>query len=111
MKKHWIVWLALSLMLTTLIVGNIYVGAASENGISYTCENGEATVTDYYGAATEVVVPSTLGGCPVTAIGQKAFQNHNYLSSVTLPDSVTTIGNYAFSSCPNLRYRSIHQAN
>ena len=86
MRKHLIVLLVLSLMLTALIVGNIYVGAASENGISYTCENGEATVTDYYGAATEVVVPSTL-----RRIGKRAFAHCDHLASVTRTYTVPLI--------------------
>jgi hypothetical protein len=38
----------------------------------------------------------------VTAIGEYAFQNNRKLVSVTLPPSVKTIDDYAFSGCSNL---------
>ena len=38
----------------------------------------------------------------VTSIGYGAFSSCNRLTSVTIPDSVTSIGNYAFDNCTNL---------
>lgn len=38
----------------------------------------------------------------VTAIGDKAFQNCNSIPNVAIPDSVQTIGNYAFDGCDSL---------
>ena len=48
-------------------------------------------------APTDVVIPSTIGGYPVTSIGRFAFSN-NQLTSVTIPSSVTTIGRFAFEN-------------
>lgn len=52
-------------------------------------------------SVTTLVVPETLGGVSVTAIEDQAFQGCGF-TSATLPDSVTSIGNSAFSSCRTL---------
>ena len=47
--------------------------------------------------ATEYTIPNS-----VTTIGDCAFSGCSSLTSVTIPDSVTTIGNYAFRECSSL---------
>ena len=64
-------------------------------------EDGETlTITGYNKFADTIEVPSELDGKKVTAIGKKAFynyeKNHKNLVNVTLPESVTSIGSYAF---------------
>lgn len=68
----------------------------------FTVENGEATITEYVGLAADVIIPDTIGGKPVVAIGMNAFQDRHSLKSVTLPDSVTRIEFSAFFRCGNL---------
>jgi hypothetical protein len=41
---------------------------------------------------TDIVIPSTYNGLPVTSIGEDAFTGRSSLTSVTIPDSVTIIG-------------------
>ena len=62
---------------------------------TYSTETGEATVTGYNGSSGDVVIPSSLGGHPVTKIGNEAFWKKSY-TSVVIPDTVTAIGKYAF---------------
>ena len=46
---------------------------------------------------TDVTIPNDM-----TTIGDYAFYNQNNLTSVTIPDSVTSIGSCAFSGCTSL---------
>ncbi len=69
---------------------------------TYTITNGEVIITGYTGNATDLVIPSTIEGLPVTSIGAEAFYDCGGLTSITIPDSVTSIGDSAFSSCDNL---------
>jgi hypothetical protein len=57
------------------------------------------TITRYTGPSGAVTIPSTIDGKPVTEIGNSAFKDKG-LTSVTIPDSVTTISFYAFASNP-----------
>jgi beta-glucosidase len=62
----------------------------------YETGNGGVTITGYTGSARDVVIPQTINGEPVVAIGRIAFYRKR-LTSVTLPGTVTVIGNMAFS--------------
>jgi hypothetical protein len=62
--------------------------------------NNEAiTITSYRGTNTDVRIPDTINGLPVTTIGQFAFNSNLRLFSVTIPDSVTIIEDSAFQDC------------
>ena len=66
-------------------------------------DNGTAvTITGYLGAGGAVTIPSTIGGKPVTSIGNGAFYGLTALTSVTIPSSVTRIGDTAFQGCIGL---------
>ncbi len=49
-----------------------------------------------------ITIPSVLGGCPVTKIDDLAFLACKGLTSVTIPDSVMSIGEGAFAACSGL---------
>lgn len=61
-----------------------------------TTENGEVTITDYTGTREHVLIPSEIGGFPVTALADKAFYE-KHVTTVVVPDSVTEIGDLCFS--------------
>lgn len=50
----------------------------------------------------DIVIPETLGGCPVTIINSSAFYGCSQLTSVAIPIGVTTIKGYAFHGCSGL---------
>ncbi len=60
------------------------------------------TVTAYVGTDTELVIPEEYKGTPVKAIGKSAFSGSN-LTSITIPQNVTTIHNSAFYGCTSLK--------
>ncbi|MBQ6824013.1 MAG: leucine-rich repeat protein, partial [Clostridia bacterium] len=75
--------------------------AGYENGFVYELKDGTATVAGCDLSSTTVEIPATLGGAPVTAIADRCFANSD-LRSVTVPDSVTAIGQEAFYNCASL---------
>ena len=96
----------------------------------YSVSNGEATITGYTGAGGAVTIPSEVNGIlvkklksgswpsvlgiqnssvtsvsipnSVTDIGDAAFSQCVALTSVTIPDSVMNIGDFAFDNCAGL---------
>ena len=61
-----------------------------------------AVISKYNGVASELTIPSKLGGGKVTKISSGAFAGNDNLVKVTLPGSVTSIGERAFSGCTKL---------
>ena len=72
----------------------------------FTPDNTAVIVTRYNGTAADVTIPSRYKGKPVTMIDHAAFFN-SVVTSVTIPDSVTSIGDDAFVNCPQLTNISI----
>jgi len=79
---------------TTTAVGT-YV--AVFNGLNYTTNNGAITITGYTGPGGAVTIPDTINGLPVTSIGEEAFEDCANLTTVTIPSSVASIGDWAFA--------------
>lgn len=79
----------------------------TEEGLGYTViqdQNGDSYVeiTGYTGTEPELVIPSRIQELPVCSVAAYAFEDCTVLTDVTLPDSVTEIGDYAFLDCTNL---------
>lgn len=73
----------------------------NEDGKSYTLTRG--WIDTYYDY--RVVIADVYKGLPVTAIGESAFKKqygNYYLTSVHIPDTITTIGQGAFYGCSGL---------
>lgn len=81
---------------------------------TYMVSNGAAVIgggkSSSIGAVTAVpttttgaiAIPSTLGGYAVKGINYGAFYRCYDLTSVTIPDSITSMGNYVFAYCSSL---------
>ena len=98
-----------------------------EGYTTYTCECGDSYVSDYVDALakpsgelkfalwednesysvigigechdSEIIIPATHKGLPVTRIGEYAFSGINFIVSITIPDSVLIIDDGAFAAC------------
>ncbi|MBR6230706.1 MAG: leucine-rich repeat protein [Lachnospiraceae bacterium] len=78
--------------------------------LTFTLYDDHAAVTDYVGYDTEIDIPSEAEGLPVTKIGDGVFgkfvlysiNGHTPAKAIHLPDTLTSIGNYAFRNCVEL---------
>ena len=91
----------------------------------YTVNDGIATITKFLGPVGsanpnfyDIKIPSELGGHPVTGLGEYSFAANPYdghqgnplcskIRSVTIPQSVTSIGKRAFDGCSALTTLSL----
>ena len=72
--------------------------------LNYTLDDdGNATITGGYNIKSSLVIPREIDGHTVVSIGSEAFRySAPDLETVTIPDSVTSIQEYAFFDCNNL---------
>ena len=77
---------------------------SSTPGVIYdvSADGTYAEVIDYTGTATKVRIAAEYQGLPVKTIYSEAFKNNKSITSVVIPDSVTSIGNSAFYLCGSL---------
>ena len=68
----------------------------------YTTAGGQITITEYIDVGGAASIPATINGLPVIRIADNAFQYQSSLTSVTIPNSVTSIGGSAFKGCTGL---------
>jgi hypothetical protein len=68
----------------------------------YSIEDGLVTINKYTGPGGDVVIPDTIEGMSVTAIGNWAFAGCATLTSAVLPANLTSIGEGAFLYCDTL---------
>ena len=80
----------------------INVSAETYGDLTYVVTNEEVTITGCNVDTTEVVIPDKIENYPVTCIERFAFRNCTKLVNITIPESVTEIGDCAFENCNSL---------
>ncbi len=84
----------------------------TEGDFTYRVDNNEAEITDFNAAFSgDVIVPSTLGGYPVARISSLAFQDCTEMTGITIPSSVTYIGDGIFKGCTKLASITVDENN
>ena len=78
-----------------------YADGQSED-FCYTVSENTATIVGYVGTNPDIVIPGVIDSMPVTNIGEEAFYDYSWLTSVTIPDSVNSIEPEAFKGCSSL---------
>ena len=108
MKKKLFMLLLIAVTAVCLVLG---ISACSDGtlGLEYVLSSDST----YYivmgiGSArvTNITIPSEIKGKPVKEIRYRAFEGCNF-TSITIPDSITSIGSYAFYGCDSLGSISI----
>jgi hypothetical protein len=82
--------------LTSISVDAGNTAYSSNNGVLFN-KNQTTLIWSPAGKTGNYTIPNS-----VTSIGEYAFSGCSGLTSVTIPNSVTSIGNYAFSNCSGL---------
>ena len=96
--------LLILLSLVALCTFCVFLTSCGGGSLTYELsDDGEYyIVSGVSGNPTEVTIPETYEGLPVKAIGDEAFSSCESLTSITLPEGITTIGSYAFYGCSSL---------
>lgn len=96
--------LAFGLILTGCGASSSFSETEGESHLTFvlSADGSYYTVSGFDGSIASAVIPSAYLGKPVRAIAAGAFAGLSSLASISIPSSVITIGNDAFSSCPSL---------
>ena len=78
------------------------IGATEGIVYSISADNTYAEVIAYNGTATKIKIADTYMGLPVKVIYDEAFRQNGSITSVIIPDSVTSIGKGSFMYCSSL---------
>lgn len=84
-------------------------------GVKYQIEDGCAVLTGCFGKIYDAILPDALPDddgimYPITSVIKKSFFGAKMLKNVSLPGTVSSIGDWAFSSCTNLESFEIRKS-
>jgi len=91
----------LALALLALMAVGVYAQTEADFTVKKSADGKSITITKYKGTETAVNIPAMIQNLPVTEIGRDAFYISE-ITSVTIPNSVTSIKIGAFGICAYL---------
>lgn len=95
----WVIFVVLSL---PLLIVHAEREMINQDGLAFVLNSdGESYYVYGFGVRGDLVIPSEVNNKLVTKIDSKGFQFYP-ITSLTIPDSVTSIGDYAFEGCEKI---------
>jgi len=83
--------------LLALMAVSVFAQTEADFTVRNSTDGKSTRITKYNGSATVVKIPEKINNLPVTEINGFSMQSN--ITSVTIPNSVTTIGENAFGMC------------
>lgn len=84
----------------------VYITSSEDSRFAY-CENSDGTIKIMASSgasfADEFTLPSELDGKTVSAVSERGFIGQKQLTSLIIPESISSIGESAFSNCSLLK--------
>jgi len=98
---------------TAVVMGTTIDPDAPTPGLLYTLNTDGTGFVVSMGTATAkiIVIAKSYEGLPVTAIAYEGFVNNRSITNIIIPDSVITIGDYAFYGCTSLTSINVDENN
>lgn len=101
----WLIAVSAFFMCVIGVMLGVFLGILNSESSPYTkglifekTSEGYAKIIGYNGSDSDVRIPPTYDGLPVKIIGEYSFHGEK-ISSLTIPEGVTTIEDYAFNVC------------
>ena len=93
------------------VVWGYQASGTTSNGLIWYQSNDEISIYEYSGTNSTIEIPSIINEKPVSSISDDAFQYSYSLQCITIPASVKSIGDYAFSDCGSLTSICVDENN
>ncbi|MBR6681557.1 MAG: leucine-rich repeat domain-containing protein [Clostridia bacterium] len=97
MKKLIIAMMIIALVVVMAV--SVSAAPAPATDFDYEVVGEAVTIKKYKGTTTEVEIPATIEGKPVTVIGEGAFNDIRTITKIVIPEGIVTIEKQAFYNC------------
>lgn len=77
-----------------------YVEGAKEDFQTHELDANTIAITKYLGDKEYLIIPDSINGLSVVSV--EGFENNDSLKGIIIPDTVISIGDYAFNDCSSL---------